>query len=110
MNYVYKVSVGLFDSEDYLIQNFDLKLSSNQGYIARDGGFLVPSIIPKPQRKYLSDEKNHTVYFTGIKMNDLNNGMKIKITDAKTEIFTTTGRVYKKPVEIFDITEFQPIN
>ena len=106
LRYVFVVNVGLFDDEGYLIKKFKVNLKSDAGYIARDGGFIVDEVVAKPQRNYLSGGKWETVYFNGINVEDLKHGKNFKVIDAKTEIFSKKGRIYKNPLAILSIEEY----
>ncbi len=106
LRYVFSVNVGLFDDDDYLIKKFKVNADSDEGFIARDGGFIVDEIVPKPQRNYFSGGKWKTVYFEGINADDLKHGMNFRVIDAKTEIFSRQGRVYKNPAAILSKEEF----
>lgn len=109
LRYVFNVSVGLFDNEGYLIKKFEVKVDSNEGFIARDGGFIVDEILTKPQRKYFSDAENHTVYFENVSMKDISNGLNVKFIDAKTEVFSKNGHVYKRPAAVFSVEEWNKL-
>jgi len=106
LRYVFSVNVGLFDDDGYLIKKFKVNADSNEGFIARDGGFIVDEIVPKPQRNYFSGGKWKTVYFEGINADDLKHGMNFRVIDAKTEIFSRQGRIYKNPATILSAEEF----
>ena len=106
LRYVFAVNVGLFDDDGYLIKKFKVNTDSDEGFIARDGGFIVDESVPKPQRNYFTGGKWKTVYFEGITIDDLKHGMNFQVIDATTEIFSRQGRVYKNPAAILSAEEF----
>lgn len=92
LNYLYEITVGLYDDDGNLINTTTEKLSlpRTDREVAtnpRNHRKIAREILVKSQKKYDAESVFKEIVFTGVKLSDITDNMTVKIIDAKVHVF-----------------------